>query len=304
MKGKGMKVMPLVSIAVITYNQIKFLRECLESILNQDYENIEIVVADDGSDDGTQAMLKNYAGNFPGKFKLCLSDKNKGITANSNAALFSCAGKYIAFMGGDDLMLPGKLSRQVEFMEKNGNCAISYHDLDVFNGETGQTIYLFSQKNKPRQGGIEKLVKYGCFNGACSTMIRREYMPLHGFNELLPVASDWFFNIECLNKSGEIKYIDEVLGRYRRHEKNITNKGNGLKITQNDIDSLNACNFIVSIRPDLFGDAMHGFSLIIRKNRHHLPYVKALLFRMKFAIDIKCIFALFVLMISAGKIRL
>ncbi len=100
--------LPLVSVAVITYNQKEFLRECIESILAQDYPNLEIVIADDASSDGTQDMLRDYDVQFPDKFVLKLAGRNQGITANSNEAHFACTGKYIAWMGGDDLMLPGK----------------------------------------------------------------------------------------------------------------------------------------------------------------------------------------------------
>jgi len=244
----------------------------------------------------------DYKAKFPRKIKLFISDKNRGITENSNIAFFSCVGKYISFMAGDDLMLPEKLTKQVEFMEKHPKCTISYHDLDVFDSETGKHLYFFSEKNQPREGGVKKLIRYGCFNGACSTMIRRERAPANGFNNSLPVASDWFFNIECLNHGGEILHLDEVLGRYRKHEFNVTNRTRE-KMNQNDIDSLNSCNLVLSIRPDLFNDAIYALSLNIRRNRHDLPYVSALLFRMKFSFDIKCIAALFLYLVSFGKIR-
>ncbi len=88
----------LVSVAIITYNQKEYLNMCIESVLAQDYENIEIVVADDGSTDGIQEMLKVYKEKYPDKFILVLADKNKGITKNTNLVHFACKGKYIAWM--------------------------------------------------------------------------------------------------------------------------------------------------------------------------------------------------------------
>ncbi|MDA3875882.1 MAG: glycosyltransferase family 2 protein, partial [Halothiobacillus sp.] len=182
--------LPLVNVAVITYNQKEFLRECIESILMQDYSNLEIVIADDGSTDGTQDMLREYEQKYPDKFVLKLAEKNRGITANSNAAHFACTGKYIAWMGGDDLMLPQKISKQVAYMEANPDCTICYHDLEVFDSESNKILHYFSKRNKPHQGDVRTSIKYGAFNGACSVMVRAEKTPVRGFNLLLPVASD------------------------------------------------------------------------------------------------------------------
>ena len=140
--------LPVVSVAIITYNQKEYLKECIESVLEQDYKNIEIVIADDCSTDGTQDMLKEYDKQYPNKFVLKLSEKNQGITPNSNLAHFACSGDYIAWMGGDDLMLPGKIKKQVEYMESNPNCTICYHNLDVFQSETNETLHYFNEKTK------------------------------------------------------------------------------------------------------------------------------------------------------------
>lgn len=292
---------PLVSIAIITYNQQEFLRECIESCLNQDYKNIQIVVADDCSTDGTQEMLLGYEEKYPDKFVLCLSESNRGITANSNSAHFACTGKYIAWMGGDDLMLPTKLSKQVAYMEKNPECTICYHDLDVFQSETGQTLYLFSQKSKPRQGDVRVAIKYGTFNGACSTLVRRVKTPKTGFNELIPIASDWLYWVESLANGGTIDYIDETLGRYRRHSKNVTNASK--VISQGDIDHLNSCNYILSRYPQYFNEVMYRYAIIIRSLRHNLPYKNSLIFSLKNSYDIKALVSLVANFISLNKLK-
>ncbi|NLU50229.1 MAG: glycosyltransferase [Syntrophomonadaceae bacterium] len=217
---------PKVSVAIITYNQKDFLRECIESILMQDYPNLEIVVADDGYTDGTHEMLFTYEKQYPGLFKLVLSDKNQGITVNSNRAYFACTGEYIAWMGGDDLMLPGKIHKQVELMEAHPEIAICYHDLEVFDSASGRVLGYFNHgkgRHYPYHGTVEKLILYGTFMGACSVMTRRTCCPKAGFDERIPVASDWLFWIETA-MSGLIAYLPEILGRYRRHAGNITNR--------------------------------------------------------------------------------
>lgn len=249
--------LPLVSVAIITYNQVGFLRECIESVLAQDYSNIEIIVADDGSNDGTHEFLRQKKLNHPEtKFVLRLSAENMGITSNSNAAHFSCSGKYIAWMGGDDLMLPGKLAKQVEFMECNDDVVVCFHDLDVFESSTNKTMYKMSQQNTPRTGLVSTMVKHGPFNGACSTMVRRDMVP-SGFDRRVPIASDWLYWIEAMSSGGRIGYIDEVLGRYRRHGNNVTATRHNLARTENVEDHIITCAIVASRYPGLTREAMY-----------------------------------------------
>lgn len=293
---------PLVNVAIITYNQKEFLRECIESVLQQDYTNIEIVVADDGSTDGTHDMLREYDQRYPGKFRLVLSEKNEGITTNSNKAHFACRGKYVAWMGGDDLMLPGKIRRQVEFMETHPDCTICYHDLDVFDSDTGKTLYLFSQKNPPREGDARVSIKYGTFNGACSTMVRHAHAPKTGYNATLPVASDWLYWVETLLSGGKICYIDSVLGRYRRHLNNVTSRKE--KISQNVIDHMNACNIILAKHPEYFSEVFSYYSKLLFSMRHDLPYFDSLALSFRIAPHWKSFISAAVHLFTFGKISI
>mgnify|MGYP000507135859 CR=1 FL=1 len=120
----------------------------------------KIVIADDCSIDGTQEMLSEYVLKYPNKFILKLSNINQGITKNSNLAHFACTGKYIAWMGGDDLMFQGKIRKQVNYMEKNPECRICYHNLDVFQSETNKTNAKIKRINERSQGIFEVLVPF------------------------------------------------------------------------------------------------------------------------------------------------
>lgn len=293
---------PLVSIGIITYNQKEFLRECVDSCLRQDYQNLEIVVADDGSTDGTHELLKKYQDCHPGRFVLRLSNSNQGITKNCNQAHFACSGKYIAWMGGDDVMMPNKLSKQVSFMENHPDCAISYHDLEVFDDESKKKLYISSEKNRPMEGGVEVCIKHGVFNGGCTTMVRASCAPRSGFNESFPVASDWCYWIDTLAGGGEIRYIPEILSRYRRHSSNITNKQP--RIGQNLIDHLNTCNYVIAKYPDYINEAIYRYSINIRTLRNSVPYSSALLFSIKISFNFKSIALLLLYFLSGKRIRL
>ena len=288
---------PLVSIAIVTYNQKGFLRDCIESCLMQDYSNIEIVVADDGSTDGSQDLLLEYEAREPQKFKIILSKENHGITSNHNLAYFACTGEYIAWMGGDDLMFPRKISKQVDYMESHPNCTICYHNLDIFESETNQTLGYFNASEK-YSGDVRVAIQKGTFNGACSTFVRRDKAPLNGFNKSLPVASDWLYWVESLHNGGTIDYIDEVLGRYRRHGMNASHTGRS--ISQGEIDILSTCQIIMCKYPKYFNEAVNNYSGRLIALRHRSNYFQCLWCSFKLRPKPKVAFALLVFIITFG----
>ena len=292
---------PLVSVAVITYNQKEYLRECVDSILSQSYDNLEIVIADDASTDGTQAMLLEYSKNFPAKFTLCLAKENQGITKNSNIAHFACKGKYIAWVGGDDLFLSGKISAQVEYMENHPECSLCYHDIEVFNSSDNNTLHYCSEKRQPRLGGIRALIRHGTFIGACSTMIRADHAPKLGFCEDIPVASDWLFWVECLGQGGQLGYLNRILSRYRRHESNVTSKYTPRVIKE----QLDSCTRIIVHYPQYTEDVLYRMSNILRYMSVYdsKNYYRLLKSSLAVHFNWKSLFLLLLFIISFGKFK-
>lgn len=293
----------LVSIAIITYNQKEFLRECIESCLEQDYKNTEIVVADDGSTDGTQDMLREYEKKYPGKFVLRLSGKNQGITKNSNLAHFACSGKYIAWMGGDDLMSPNKITLQVAIMEKYPEIAISYHNLDVFDSTSGELIKKLNSENS-YSGYLNGYIRRGCVNGASSTMIRSEWAPTGGFNDAMPVASDWFYWCEILAHSrGRIEYIGNNLGKYRRHKENVTSK-NSFFARQGMIDTVTACSLILSNYPQYTKSTKYRLGVLLRSMRKMNNYKERLFSSLMISFQLRTIILLVIYVSTFGRVKL
>lgn len=214
---------PLVSILIISYNHEDFIEEALDSALAQDYDNLEIIVSDDNSQDETPNIIKRYAEQYPGKVVPIVDVENLGITGNSNRGYEKCRGKYIAFQGGDDVLLPGKIKAQVEWFEQDSKRALCYHDMDVFLSETNETLYYQSEILDFYEGGAEVVVKYGTFFGGTTAMIRADVQGNLKFDPRVPIASDWLFWFEAVEMHhGTIGYVDGVYARYRRHNHNIT----------------------------------------------------------------------------------
>lgn len=211
---------PLVSVHIITYNQKKFIHETLRSVLDQDYKNMEIVVADDGSADGTAEIILDYARQYPSKIVPLVGGSNLGITENCNRGLAACKGKYIAFMGGDDVFLPGKVSRQVKWFEENDERVLCGHQVEVFY-EDGSPAHPLTRHLRSGRGP-EKFIRYGSLFGGTSVMVRRSRTPKTGFDAALGMVSDGLFFTETLVNGGLFGYIPGVYARYRKHDTNIT----------------------------------------------------------------------------------
>lgn len=237
-----------------TYNHENLVAESIESVLKQTYQNWELIIGDDCSTDKTYEIVKSYENRFPNKIKAYRNEKNLGITANCNKLLKRCTGKYIAFTAGDDLFLPNKVLLQVKHMEANPHCYLSYHDVEIFDSETGEVISLYSKKYRPRQGGIHVLIKYGCFNCGCANFARRDALPESGYDKRVSIASDWLLFVETLGEQGRIEYIDKVLGKYRRHAGNITSSSVENIITSrlSQEDHFMSCSILAARYPQCY----------------------------------------------------
>jgi glycosyltransferase involved in cell wall biosynthesis len=216
---------PLVSISIITYNQAQWIRACVDSALAQDYPNLEIVIGDDASTDGTREIVQSLALEHPDVVKPVFSQVNEGITRNSNKALMKCTGKCVALCAGDDVLLPSKIRKQVAWLEGDDRRVLVGHYVDVRNMTLEASEGIYKTGLAGEQGvGCRTVVRHGAgstFLGS-SVMVRRSSLPSCGFDDRIPVASDWKFIIDVIGESGGWGTIPEVLSIYRRHGDNST----------------------------------------------------------------------------------
>ena len=179
--------MPKVSVIIPTYNRLPMLKEAVDSVLTQGLEDLELIVVDDGSNDGTAEAMKRYGG----RVRLFQHPRNKGVSAARNRGILHARGKYIAFLDSDDLWVKGKLKIQVDFLDDNPHYPLCYTDeIWIRKGKRVNPML----KHAKYSGWIfEKCIPL-CIISPSSAMMRRTLFSKVGlFDEALPVCEDYDF---------------------------------------------------------------------------------------------------------------
>jgi len=217
------KSFPLVSICVQTYQHVDYIKECLDSILSQKTDfTFEILLGEDCSNDGTREICIEYAEKHPDKINLFLHSRDTVIYINDHATgrynflnnLSHAKGKYIALCEGDDYWTdPGKLQQQVDFLEKNNDFSICYHDVSVL--ENGQ----FSNSHVPVYEKefltIVDLAQENCIHTPTCVFRNNLYDRLPDFVDTCPALD---YPLHMINAQyGKIKHFQKKMAVYRRH---------------------------------------------------------------------------------------
>lgn len=200
---------PLISVITPTYNRADFLKETIESVLNQDYENIEHLIVDDGSTDKTRELIREYEPNRKVRY---FFQQNSGQSVARNKGLNEAKGDYICFLDSDDYFLPGKLKKQIEAFEQNPTVDLVYGDY-IFVDANGNRL---DQKNMIRYSGkiTDQLLKDNCVS-MNTTMVRKGLIDSEGgFSEHVKFADDYDLWLR-LSVDAQFLYLPEKLSAYR-----------------------------------------------------------------------------------------
>jgi glycosyltransferase involved in cell wall biosynthesis len=175
---------PLVSVIIPTYNRWPLVREAIESVLAQRFRDLELIVVDDGSTDGTVCEL----GSFGGSLRLFRQDR-KGVAAARNSGVGVARGRYIAFLDSDDLWLSTKLAIQTAFMEQNTDFEISQtEEIWLRRGVRVNR----KEKHRKASGDIFRQSLDLCLVSPSAVMMTKAlFERLGGFDEAFPVCEDY-----------------------------------------------------------------------------------------------------------------
>ena len=254
-----------LSVTVITYNQVNYIGDCLKSILSQKVDfPFEIVMADDASTDGTLEFIKEYCEKHDNIF-LIAQPKNVGLNRNYLDVIKACKGKFIAHIDGDDLMLPGKLQKQVDVLNARPDVAVVHHPVlfvDENNTETGR-----SKRSSKTVEDINDLCINNKINNS-SNMYRATATDAEFFK--IPddlVFHDWYFHLLKV-QSGKIYFIDEYLGCYRKHAGSVINSSRRQRVLKTELNTLNMAKTLKGVSEK---SIRIGYSEIyLRQARHYL----------------------------------
>lgn len=219
--------LPLVSIGVASYNNSKYILETLDSIVNQTYENIEIIINEDCSTDNSLEVIKEWLSyNSDSNVQLIVNEKNKGLCASLNNIIQKSQGKYISIIASDDRYLPNFAKNRVQILNRSAlEVGMCYSKTYLINEKSERTGV--EERDRWLNGYIfEDLCKLSnSFLKPLTSMVKREVYDKVGlFDETLIYEDlDFFFR---LSKVYQVAYIDSVDTEYRIIENSLASKVN------------------------------------------------------------------------------
>ena len=212
---------PLFSVVIPCYNHEKFVQDSIQSVIDQTYKNIELIIIDDGSKDSSVVKIEEMIDLCEKRFIRFefRSRDNIGLSATLNEALEWCEGKYFSPIASDDILMPHKTELQVEYLDKNELC------IGVF-----ACVNLIDEKNKIITDWLVKDRKYKFVNIlmhehellAPTAMLRLETVKnVGGYNSNYYIE-DWYMWLK-LSKYGSLDSVNKIVSMYRKHSNNTSN---------------------------------------------------------------------------------
>lgn len=216
--------MPLVSVLVPAFNVERFIAQSVASALKQTLDDIEVIVINDGSTDGTAEALTSYMDQI-----VYAEQSNRGLAGARNAALARATGKYVALLDGDDFWPPDRLEKMVPYLESHPEICLATSDAFLVYDTRASTDRAYTRASA--RWGFRSMdqdywiVQYNFMQ--IHTVMRAELFDRHGFFDeaLKPQgAEDWDLWIRALTSGDKAGLVDEPLAYYRLREGSLSNK--------------------------------------------------------------------------------
>lgn len=205
--------MPKVSVVLPTYNGQKYIKEAVESIINQTFEDWELIIVNDCSTDETGKVIEEY-GKKDSRIRIINNNVNKKLPASLNVGFSQAIGEYFTWTSDDNMYLPNALRVMTEYLDRNPQQVMVRARYSVIN-EDKEVLYVADEYDRDI-GYIRNCV------GACF-MYRKEVVKNIGsYDENKFLVEDYEYWLRILFQYGEIGNISDVLYLYRRHQCSLT----------------------------------------------------------------------------------
>lgn len=225
---------PLVSVPVITYNSSKTVVETLDSIYNQTYPKLELIISDDCSTDDTVEVCRSWIESHKDRFvrtELLTVEKNTGITANMNRAEEVCLGEWVKPIAGDDVLLLNCIEDYVSFVKESHEAYFCFGRAVVFDGteerrKKYEHFFLYDNFKLTPDEQYRYLLESGNFICAVTFFYNRGKMVELGIrnDERIPLMEDYPKWINILAKGGKFSFLDKEVVKYRMSSSGISSQ--------------------------------------------------------------------------------
>lgn len=198
---------PLVSVIIPCYNSEKYILETLNCILSQTYNNIEIIIVDDGSTDSSVGRIKEFITVLP-NFKL-ITQSNFGVSSARRNAIEQANGKYILCLDSDDLITDNYIEKCVGLLEKEQDVSIVYSKARLFDA--------VDKEWRLPDFNLKSFLMVNCI--FVTAMIRKDnYFKVGGFDPNLKMLEDWELFISIIKNGGKVYRFDKEMFFYRKRK--------------------------------------------------------------------------------------
>jgi len=268
----------LFSVVVLTYNQENLVVETLNSICNQTFKNIELVISDDASKDNTQKVIEDWIESHKDRFAnvvINFNKKNLGISGNHTAGIKLANGEFVKYIGGDDILLPDAIEKMHDFLVNNKEARFCISRIKKFykKGENYITLGELPEKRvfkKLEEADVDKqfrILCLGCFIGAPGNFFRRSIFEEYGyFDEKYTSFEDWHQWLKFLLNGERLFLLDEYTVLFRRHENSVSTGALYSKNNQFYLDNLNVYKEFIFPNLDKLS-LIEAFSVLVRAKR-------------------------------------
>jgi glycosyltransferase involved in cell wall biosynthesis len=206
-----------ISIVTLSFNQQAYLREAIESILQQGYPELEYIIVDPGSTDGSRELIQSYSG----QISHVIFGSDRGAADGLNKGFSLATGEVFGFLNADDLLAPGSLQRVADFFRQHAECDMAFGNGHIIDGEGRKIRHI-----KARDFTVRRYLLGGARWLQQSTFFRRQaFLNSRGFNPENRTCWDGELFVGMARQGTSIGYINAELSGFRIHGASISGSG-------------------------------------------------------------------------------